>query len=792
MGTYLRVLAVRIIALFSQRRGHGELNDEIRTHLDLLAEEYVRRGMSPRDARAAARREFGGVDQVKETYRDQRGLPFLDMLSQDVRYGLRQLGRNRGFAAVAVTTLAFGIGATTAIFSVVDTILLRPLAFRDAGRLAVVHTVAGQFGRIPVNDAHFSEWRRSAQFLDASALLLFPGRVNLTGSGEPGRLSISRASSSLFTVLGVQPQLGRTFTEDEETVGRDRVVIISDAVWRSRFAADPTVIGRIVSLDGIQHEIVGVLPRDVHLPIVAQLYSIPLQSEPTDVWMPLALRENEPLRGFNFACIVRLKAGVSAAQATDELNALLARSSTSNRTDPFRVAITPLQTQVTSRSRVGLQLLLAAVGAVLLIACVNITNLLLARSSGRRREIAIRSAIGASRARLARQLFTESLVLVALGAAAGVALAYGVLKAVHRLAPPDMPRLEEVQVDMRVLLLGLAISTATALLVGLLPSLRFAAADFQQTMRGAAAMSSSGRRANRTKALLVSTEIALSVVCLIAGGLLLRSFVNLVTVDKGFESNRLLTFELNLPSTRYGAPAARGAFQRGILDRLGSIPGVVSTALSNKQLLSGEGINLRLRLDGWEVLVPQLPLANIRAVNPDYFRTFGIPLRSGRIFDQADRARPVAVLSAQTAERLWPGERAVGRTFRRGAAPNAPLLEVVGIAADVRGSTLDKTPMFTVYEPYWQFGLGQLSPSFAVKTAGDPLAVSPAIREAIRSLDAELPVPAFSRHGPGDRRLGRRTSLPDESGTAVRRRIVVPGGIRCLWSDRIHGRAANQ
>jgi predicted permease len=747
----------RWIGIFRRRRDDGALDEEVRTHLDFLAEDFVRRGMTEHDARAAARREFGGVDQMKERYRDQRGLPWLDELARDVRYGLRQLRRNPGFAAVAVATLAFGIAATTAMFSVVNAVILQPLAYRDAGRLMAVHTLAGTFGRIPVNDAHFDEWRRSARTLEAAALLA-PGGANLTGNGEPRRLSIAQVSSRLFTTIGVQPQLGRTFADEEEAVGHDRVIILSDEFWRTRFGSDRNVIGRTMALDGVPHEVVGVLPPAFHFPSVSALFSIPIAAEAADVWKPLALSANSPLHGFNFACIVRLQAGVSIEQATEELNALQARSDISappGQRGLFRVSMTPLQEQVTGRVRLGLQLLLAAVGAVLLIACVNVTTLLLARSSARGRELAIRGAIGASRGRLTRQMFTESLILVALGAAAGVALAGVLLTVLHRVAPADLPRLDEIHLNVRVLAAGLAISTVTALLVGILPALRFAGVDFNRAMR---ATTHSDPRGQRIRSLLVSAEIAMSLACLIASGLVFRSFVNVIHVDKGFETARVLTLDLNLPASRYRPPAALQAFQRAALDRLAAIPGVVSVGLSNKQLLSGEGINLRVRLDSWNLSVADLPLANIRAVNADYFRALGIAIRSGRVFDDTDRSRPVAVISAQTAERLWPGEPAIGQTFRRGGGPGVPLVEVVGVARDVRGSTLEKTPMFTVYVPYWQFALGALQPSFTLKTAADPVAVASDVRAAIRALDPELPMPSLRTLDEvvGDSVAGRR------------------------------------
>jgi len=670
----------------------------------------------------------------------------LETLFADLRFASRMLRKNPGFSTIAVATLALGIGANTAIFSLVDGVILRPLAYWDADRLFAVHEVVPKFSAlaplIPVNGMHFLEWRKRVRSFEQSALVSGM-TLNLTGAGEPERLPAARVSSSLFPMLGVQAQLGRTFLEEEDHPGRDQAVILNHELWTRRFAADPNVIGRKITLDGHPYEIVGVLPRGFHFPKLNQLYAMTIAEERPQIWKPFALRDDELelLGDFNYACIVRLRRGVQPAQALSELN--IVQAHIANQTGEkieLRAALVPLQDQITGRSRTGLELLLAAVGAVLLIGCVNIANLLLARATARRREIAIRSALGAGRDRLVGQMLVESLVLAAMGGAAGVALAYEAIRVMVAYAPVDLPRTDEVHLDARVLLFTAMLSILTGVLFGLFPAWRATRGDPQEAMKSGSRNTTAGRGSGRLRSLLVALEVGLSAMCLIAGGLLLHSFLNLMHVNRGFEVERIVTVELNLPDSRYPDLDKRAAFVRSTLERVGSLPGVTSAGISNKLPLSGEGGNNLIAAEGASLPLMERPLADIRQVNPDYFRSMGIPLRSGRIFEEADRSRKVGLLSTVTAERLWPGENPVGKRFRMGAE-DSPLIEVAGVVGDVRGVSLNKTPSLTVYVPYWQRFQNQAS--LAVRTSLDPMAASSAIRAAIRQVDRELPVPAF-------------------------------------------------
>lgn len=656
------------------------------------------------------------------------------------------LSKNPGFSAIAIATLALGIGANTAIFSVVDGVILRPLAYPDADRLVSIHEVVPKFSHIapllPVNAMHFREWRKNVRSFDQLALL---GSVNfnLTGAGEPERIHGARVSPALFEMLGVRPQLGRLFSQAEDQPGRDRVVLLNDELWRRVFAADPGVIGRKIVLNGQPYEVAGVLPAGFHFPKMSQLFAMPVAEERPELWTPFAVRDNEltPLGDLDYAAIARLRPGVASGQAVSELNVVQGQlMSLVPEKLELRAALIPLQDQITGKSRSGLELMLAAVGAVLLIGCVNITNLLLARATSRRREMGIRSALGASSGRLVRQMLAESLALSGLGGIFGVGIAYAAIRLIVANAPVDLPRIDEIHLDARVLLFTLTISTAAGLLFGLLPAWRFGQADPQVAMRTGSRSMTAGRSTGRLRALLVSLEAGLSALCLIAGGLLLHSFVKLLQVDRGFEAERVIAVTLNLPGSRYPSREKRAAFLHSMLDRVEVLPGITSAGVSNMLPLGGEGANNLVAVEGSKLALMERPLADVRQVNPGYFHTMGIALRAGRVFAESDRERQVALVSAQTAERLWPGQSPIDKRFRIGD-DSSPLMIVAGVVGDVHGVSLSKKPSLTVYLPYWQRNFGQAS--LVAKTAMDPRAASAAIRAAIRQVDPELPVPAF-------------------------------------------------
>jgi putative ABC transport system permease protein len=719
-----------------------DLAEETRFHLDERIDEYVKSGMTYEHARLEAHRRLGNLALAREQARDVDTFRWLGDLVQDVRYALRQLRRNPGFALAAVLTLALGIGTTTAVFSVVDAVVLRPLSYADSNRLVVIDEWTPSVGSIPVKALHFQGWQRTARSFDQIALV--GGlNVNVTDSSEPERLPAARVSSELFPLLGVRPQLGRVFLADEDVPGRDHVLVITNELWRRRYSADPQMVGRTISIDGVAHQLVGVLPASFHFPKLSHLYPLTIVQDRPQIWKPIALRPEELTLGggFNFVSIGRLKAGVSARQAASELDAIqkdFSAQMPKAQGPDLRSQVLPLQDRIVGRAKTGLELMLTAVGFVLFIGCVNITNLLLARLSSRRRELAVRSAIGASRWRLIRQMIVESLTLSAVGGACGVLIAYGAIRLILALAPADVPRLDELHVDARTVMFTLIISTIAGLVIGVSPAWQFGNADAGEAM--ASRMPTASRGTGRLRFVLVSAQVALSAVCLIAAGLLLHSLVNLLNVDRGFDTNHIMTVGVNLPSSRYPTTGKRVEFVRTALDRLKVLPGAIDVAAANMLPLAGEGGNSALSIPGTSVPLFEHALGNIRTVNSAYFRTMGMSLQAGRLFSDADRERQVAVISMSIAKRAWPGEDPVGKRFHFGP-PTAPDREVIGVINDVRGVSLEAGPSFSVYVPYWQgFFIGT---SFAVKSTENPVALAPAIRAAIRSIDAELPLSAL-------------------------------------------------
>jgi predicted permease len=715
--------------------------EETRFHLEERIDEYLKNGMTHEQARQEAHRRLGNLTLAREQTRDIDTIRWVADLSQDVRYAVRQQRRNPRFALAAVLTLALGIGITTAVFSVVDAVIFRPLSYADSNRLVVIDEWIGSAGAIPVNAVHFQGWQKTARSFDQIALI-GPLNVNVTDSSEPERLPAARVSSELFRLVGVRPQLGRIFHADDDVPGRDGVVVITHELWRRRYSADPQIVGRSISINGVAHEVVGVLPASFHFPALSHLYPITVVQEKPQIWKPLALRPEElrNSRDFNFVSIGRLKAGVSARQAASELDAVQKTfaAQMANGTE-LRSQVLPLQERIVGRAKTGLTLLLTAMGVVLFIACVNITNLLLARLASRRRELAVRSAIGASRWRLIRQMIVESLTLSAAGWACGAFIAYSAIRLLLVIAPADVPRLDEVRVDLRILMFTLIITGIAGVVIGVSPALQSGNADASEAMPSR--MPTASRGSGRLRFVLVGAQVTLSAVCLIAAGLLLHSLVNLLNVDRGFDTNHIMTVGVNLPVSRYPTPDKRVEFVRTTLDRLKALPGTIDVASANMLPLGGEGGNAALSMPGTSAPLFERALGNIRTVNGDYFRTMGMSLQAGRLFSDADRERPIAVISMSIAQRAWPGEDPIGKRFRFGP-PTFPDREVVGVINDVRGVSLEGGPSFTVYVPYWQ---GPFIPdtTFAVKMTANAVAMAPAIRAAIRSIDAGLPLSAL-------------------------------------------------
>jgi predicted permease len=669
----------------------------------------------------------------------------MDTILNDLRYALRSLRRTPGFTTAAVLTLAIGIGANTAIFSIVDHVILRPLAYHDPDRLYVVHEAVPKLAHIapaiPVSANHFVEWKRNTNAFEDMALL---GSVslNLTGAGEPEQLLAARASAELFPMLGVEAQIGRVFLREEDQVGRDRVVVLDDALWRRRFAADRDIVGRTITLNSEPFEVIGVLPADFRFPKFADLYAMTTYQGRPEIWKPFALTQSQmQSEDFSFSAIVRVKETSSHAAALDQINRVQATVSKQFPGADLQAIMVPLDEQITGRSKTGLQLLLGAVGVVLLIGCVNITNLLLTRSTQRRREIAVRSAIGASASRLLRQALAESTMLALAGTVVGLVFAYLGLQSVLAYAPIDLPRMDEVRLDARVFAFMAVVTALTSVACGLLPAWHFANADPHDAMKAISRSATSGRAAGRLRAGLVASEVALSAICLVAAGLLLHSFVKLVNVDPGFRSERVVTVDLSLPGVRYPSPPKRVEFYRLLLSEVTALPGVVSAGITNGLPVTADGGRSAILVEGVALPLIERPIADVRSVNPDFFQTMGIGLRAGAYLSESDRDGRTAVISASLAERAWPNQPPLGKRFQVGG-PQSPMYEVVGVVGDVRGASLAGEQQFpTVYVAYWRRAFSDVT--LAVKTASDPAATYALVRQTIRRLDSELPIPAM-------------------------------------------------
>jgi putative ABC transport system permease protein len=734
----VRELFSRLKGFALGRRHEMQLDDEVEFHLAMLAEDYARRGMTPEDARTAARRTFGGVTQVKEAYRDQRGLPAIDTFVQDARYALRTLRRTPGFTVAALLTLALGIGANTAIFSVVHAVVLRPLPFADPDRLVVFgdSNADGLPGNIGYTTLH--DYRERASTLDnvVAVRSWFP---TLVANGEAERINAMRVSWDYFQMLGVRPALGRGFTRDEDRPDHWRVLMISDGLWRRRFNADPGVIDRTLRMNDRDYRIVGVLPASYEPLISDHFY------ERADVWAPLgydtagdsSCRSCQHLKALG-----RMRADSTLDAARAELDAIRTELARSYPSDYAKsdVAVVRLQAKLAGPVRGGLLALLVAVGIVLLIACANVANLLLARSMHRSREMAVRAALGAGRGRLVRQLLTESLILGMTGGLLGIGLAAVSLQTLLAMAPVSIPRLDQVAVDGRVLTFALGLSVLTGIIFGLVPSWRTASVDPQRAL-GAESRSSVGAASNRTRRLLVISDLALALVLLAAAGLMLKSVGRLMQVDAGFDPRNVLTLQFSLVGQAYAEDSAVNQFIDRVVERVRALPGVEAAAATGQIPMGGNYDQRAFSIEG-RVPANASDAASVErySVTADYFKALRIPLIRGRLLTDSDRAdsMPVMVLAESTARQLWPGEDPIGHRVSIGDPKTDPWRTVVGIVGDVRHFSLDEAPTLQMYLPQ-----SQVTDSFLVLTVRTPLepqALMPALRGVLRELDPSVPV----------------------------------------------------
>jgi predicted permease len=664
-------------------------------------------------------------------------------LLSELRFTLRQLRRSPAFSAAALFTLALCIGANIVMFSIVRNVLLRLPDYAQPQQLVVVreeiHAGPDSFSDLPINANHLLYWRQHAQSYQGFAAI---GTKSLPLSGSrPEQIGVAQHTANLFSLLGVAPILGRTLLPAEEQPGHD-VILLTEGLWRRRFAADPNVVGRAIPLDGRPYTVIGVLPASFTLPSTELLGSLRGTSHAIEAFVPFGWTADQlsEIEGdYNYFGVARLKPGVSLSPATAEMNTLqqvIARQTPDHAR--LTATIIGLQQYLTGSSRNSLLMLLAAVGTVLLIGCVNITNLLLARAASREHEAAVRSAMGASPAQLVRSAVTEPLLLSAAGCLLGLALATLALPSLSHALPSALPLLHPLRMDAQLVLFAIGASLVSALLCGLLPAIRFVRSHPQQALRSEGRTASESAGGKRVRRALVIGEVAASVTLVVLAGMFLLSLYRLLRVDRGFTAEHVISAGVVLPDKQYGKPAQREAFYQRSLDRLRQLPGVASAGVISVLPLEGDrwGDLISLPTDTRPLF--SRPAASFRWVSSGYFETMQVPLVAGRFFTQDDLGRNVAVISQRAAQVAWHGQNPVGQFFRRGD-PDDKLLQVIGVVGDVRAIDLSKQPPTMVYVPltYRSNETG----SFVIRTANDPAAMADAIRKAIWSVDAQVPVP---------------------------------------------------
>jgi putative ABC transport system permease protein len=723
-------LSERLRALLFRAREEREMDEEMRFHMEMHAAENVRRGMAPEAAARAARLEFGWAEVHKDEIRRARGTRWLEDAAADLRHGARLLRRSPGFAAVVVLTLALGIGANTAVFSVVNGVLLRPLPYAEPDRLVVVRAGMSTLGE-------FLEVRGRVESFEQIATFSSHHHVSLTGEGEPERLASASVTPELFPLLGARPLLGRTFLPEEAEQGRGAVVVLSHALWRQRFGGDPAVLGQTLRLDGESRTVVGVMPPEFRFP----------EAE-TQVWLPVTLVGPPPPQlwgsGGNFL-VGRLAPGVTPAQARAELASLAPRLREAvpwNMPAEYwrEVGVASLRDELVGGARPMLLVLLAAVGLVLLIACVNVANLLLARAAARRQEVAVRSALGAGRGRIVRQLLTESLLLTLVGGVVGVLLAFAGVRLLVAMLP-DLPRVLETGIDHRVLLFALSLSLLTGLLFGLAPALRGAGPAMRQGLRegGRAGV---GRERQRLSLALVASQVALAVVLVAGAGLMVRSLWRLLQVDPGFRTENVVSAAVSPPAFRYPDAARQRAFYDELLSQLERVPGTRAAALASGVPFGGDVYGSVFTIEGRPDPATQggdWPLTDGRVtVTPGFLQVLAIPLLRGRAFTEADRADapPVVAVSQSLADRYWPGSDPLGARIR--FPGDREWRTVVGVTGDVRWGDLTADRGTGLYVPLQQGWPGPVR--LLLRSTAEVEVVTRSIREVVSALDPDTPV----------------------------------------------------
>jgi predicted permease len=735
---WLYTIPLRLRSLFRREQAEEQLDDELRDHLEQATAAYIARGMTREEAQRRARIEMDGIEQTKERCRETRRVGVLETILQDVRFAFRVLRKNAAFTLLAVFALALGVGASSVMFSAVDSILLRPLAYRDADRLVVILN----HGNGPIAPANFIDYRTQSKSFESMGAAEY-WTPDLTNVDRPSKLWALHISSDILPMLGIQPILGRVFVSEEDQAGHEFEVVLSYALWQRRFGGDPGVLGRQMSLDGHSYTVVGVMP--------AEFKFAPFWATRAELWAPLALGARATSRGGNSLRIFgRLAPGVGLESARAELATITARLEQQYPGTNKDARIVPLKEKVVGNIRATLLTMQFAVAFVLLIACANVAHMLLARGAARTGEVALRSALGAGRARLLQQFLTESLMLALAGGGLGLLFAAAGIRALVLFRPADIPRVDGISLDWRVTLFTLGVSIATGIAFGVAPARQASRLDPVDALKEGG-RSGDGTRRNRTRSLLVVTEFALALMLLIGAGLMLRTLRALQAIDPGFDPHNLLTMVVSTaasPVSAVSGPERTEEFYREMTERVRAVPGVVSAGLTNHLPLAGDEWGYPFWIEGQAAPAPgNEPDAAYRLALPGYFATMGMQLLRGREIEERDTAstQAVAVVNEYMAKRYWPNDDAIGKHFAldnpaKAGGEKVKWITVVGVVKNAVRSDWAEPAEEEVFLPYSQnHGVGAYL-TLVVRTAGDPGASAAAIESAVWSVDRDVTI----------------------------------------------------
>ncbi|MFY9803858.1 MAG: ABC transporter permease [Candidatus Acidiferrales bacterium] len=743
----MRRFLARLTNFVDRRPKDGRLNEEIEGHIALQTAEYLRVGLPPAEARRQAVLKFGAVEAVKEDYRAERGMLFIDTLLQDLHYGLRMLRKSPGFTAVAILTLALGIGANTAIYSFVYGVLLAPLPYHDASKLVVLNETTPRVGNVSVSYPNFLDWRAQSRSFSQMAYVEQVS-FNLAGAGvsQPENIQGDSVSPNFLSMIGVRPFLGRDFAPGEGQSGTQRVLLLSYQLWQSHFGADRDVLGRSITLDGNDFVIIGVLP-----PNYRSLDRIDVML-PIGVWATNNPSATERGQRGDSTVVARLAPGTFLAQARAEMESIAANLAKEypGENDQFGVRLRPIRDAFVGNLQTEILVLFAAVMFVLLIASANVANLFLVRGAARSKEIALRMAFGASRSRIIRQLLTESFVLAFLGGALGLAFAFGGIRVIARLIPQGTLMGASIALSDAVLLFTAGIVVFAALVFGMAPAMHWAKRDMQGELKEGGRTASVGASQNRLRGILAVAEISLALVLLAGAGLMLKSLYRLVNVNPGFQPERVLTMEMYLSSQRYSKDPAVISFWRQVLDGVRALPGVESAALGNHVPLTDSHGRTDITIEGMALPKPgSFPHPDTHAISADYIRTLGMVLERGRTFAEADNetSPAVALVNDKLARQFWPNDDPIGKRFMWGRfnpASNTPpkWVTVVGVVGDTKMYGLANPPRLEVYAPLQQDPESDMD--LLVKSPRDPSALTSEIRGVVAGVDKDQPVFAIA------------------------------------------------